>query len=82
VTLPNDVARCPGRALLVDMRPTTDQRCEGCQRLTTGRNEVEQWVADGRPRVDGGKPLMRCAWMAAPYPTVWPCAMRIEPETN
>jgi hypothetical protein len=78
VTLPNDVARCPGRALLVNLRPTTDPRCDGCLRLTTGRAEVAQWVADGRPRVDGGKPLMRCVWMAAPYPPVWPCGMRID----
>ena len=58
--------------------PSTDPQCEGCQRLIAGRAETEQWIADGRPRVDGGKPAMRAPWMAAPYPPVWPCAMRID----
>ena len=56
--LPADTARCPGRALLVNSRPSTDPQCEGCQRLIAGRAETAQWIADGRPRVDGGKPAM------------------------
>lgn len=76
--LPTNTERCPGRALLVNSRPSTDPQCEGCKRLIAGRAETGQWIADGRPRVDGGKPAMRVPWMAAPYPPVWPCAMRIE----
>jgi hypothetical protein len=82
MTLADDTARCPGRGLIQRGRAITDPMCEGCLRLTVGRTETAQWIADGRPRVDGGHPVRRCVWMAAPYPPVWPCAMRIETETN
>ena len=75
MTIPNDIARCPGRALIQGANIVTDPYCTACKRLHAGIEDRAQWVADGRPRIDGGAPAMRVPWMAAPVEM--PCSTKI-----
>lgn len=78
MTLPNDKHRCPGKALIYTDTASivTDPYCTACKRLQAGIEDRVQWIADGRPRIDGGAPAMRAPWMTAPVEM--PCSERIE----
>lgn len=76
MTLPTDTARCPGKAPIQGANIVTDPYCTGCKRMQAGIADRAQWVADGRPRIDGGAPAMRCMWMAAP--AEMPCSARMD----
>lgn len=78
MTLPNDKHRCPGKALVYTDTASivTDPYCASCRRLQAGIEDRAQWVADGRPRIDGGAPAMRVPWM--PAPAEMPCSARLD----
>ena len=79
-SLPNDVARCPGHALIdrETMHIYTAPVCEGCHRLIAARADTEA----GRP-THGDRdrtPDTRCTWMSAPDLRAQPCPSRIDAE--
>lgn len=83
VSLPNDVARCPGNTLYDEsLSLYTDPTCEGCHRLIAARISVAAWIEAGRPhRGDRNRtPDTRCTWMSAPDLRTQPCPSRIDTE--
>lgn len=85
-SLPNDVARCPGRAL-IDLNTAhiyTDPSCEGCHRLIAAREATAAWIEAGRP-TQGDRdrtPDTRCAWMSEPDFGAQPCPRRIDDQST
>lgn len=81
-TLPNDVRRCPGHALIdrETARIYTAPPCEGCHRLIAARADTAAWIEAGRPsRGDRDRtPDTRCTWMTAPDLRTQPCPSRID----
>lgn len=77
VNLPNDVARCPGRALI--NRETAviyaETSCDGCHRLIAAREDTRAWIKEGRQPFS----MDRVAWMLAPLGT-HPCPSRIDTD--
>jgi hypothetical protein len=84
VTLPNDVRRCPGHAL-IDQNTAhiyTAPSCEGCHRLIAARADTAAWIKAGRP-TQGDRdrtPATRVAWMSAPDLRTQRCPDRIDTE--
>lgn len=75
-TLPNDVARCAGQALIdrETSRIHTDPSCESCHRLIQARTDTDAWIkADRQPFS-----MDRVAWMVAP--NTQPCPSRIDDQ--
>lgn len=69
ITLPNDIARCPGDSMYhpgtgFDARFLMPQ-CVECSRYIAACQSSAAWIAAGKPR-EGGIPVTRVAWMSAP----------------
>lgn len=81
MTLPNDVARCPGVALIDPrtLRIVTATSCTTCARNIQAVADVAQWRSDGAPRIDGGAPDMGVPWMSPGLQRAdEPCQNRME----